>query len=625
MEDSTFSFIPDNQEQNSMQFMEEGPAMQFEPLREGPAKIKVIGVGGGGGNAVNHMYRQGIHGVEFIVCNTDAKALEASPVPNKIVLGKLGAGNVPERAKQLALEHKEEIKQAISNDTQMLFITAGMGGGTGTGAAPVIAEIAKSIELDDDMVKRILVVAIVTEPFSFEGSIRRNQAAAGIEELKKHVDAILVINNDKLRKYGDVPLKQAFSKADDVLLTAAKGIAEIITVSAYVNIDFRDVNTVMEKSGTALMGAGFGSGEDRAQKAIETATTSVLLNDNDIRGAKNILLYFSCSPEKQITMDELGTVTDYITKLTGNNGANVIWGIGDDDSLNDELHITLIATGFEPLPGVVIHELDKVDEATPKAPENNVRPAETVVIPRDVHEQPVDESGMHIVHKATTAMATEVANAAVEASHAEVPQQPQATVPQSNGGYENPFDTMPTNQIGNRRYITLESPAVEEVEEPVAVELPAEEPVQVASNSHLDEIRVFSKPRVQQTAEPVKQEPVFHIQHTEVFEAPAPVEAHQLSEQQTAEQQIARAFTPRTEESIDMKVRERAERIKRLNDMLLNDPDGPRKVEDMTTAQLTDEPIFESSHSSESDAARTQLRSDGSFGQGIRFLEDLPD
>ena len=311
---------------NQAQFMHPATSMQFEPLRQQPAKIKVIGVGGGGGNAVNHMFRQGIHGVDFIVCNTDAKALAASPVPNKIELGKLGAGNIPEHARKAALEHKDEIREAISDDTQMLFITAGMGGGTGTGAAPVIAEIAKSIEINDEMVPRILVVAIVTMPFSFEGKRRKEQAAAGIEELKKHVDAILVINNDKLRHLGNLPLNQAFSQADDVLLTAAKGIAEIITVSAYVNIDFRDVNTVMEKSGTALMGAGEGQGENRARQAIEEATTSVLLDDNDIRGAKNILLYFSYSPSHQITMDELGEVTDYITDLTGNNETNVIWG-----------------------------------------------------------------------------------------------------------------------------------------------------------------------------------------------------------------------------------------------------------------------------------------------------------
>ena len=376
MDDSTKTINMDfSSDNNSFNSLSGSMSMEFESVHEQPAKNKVIGVGGGGGNAVNHMYRQGIRGVDFIVCNTDAKALDSSPVPNKIVLGKLGAGNVPERAKKLALEHRDEIREAISDDTQMLFITAGMGGGTGTGAAPVIAEIAKSIELEDEMVPRILVVAIVTMPFSFEGKKRREQAMQGIEELKKHVDAILIINNDKLRDlHGDLPFTKAFAQADDVLLTAAKGIAEIITVSAYVNIDFRDVNTVMEKSGTALMGAGQAAGDDRASKAIKEATTSVLLDDNDIRGAKNILLYFSCSPNNQITMDELGEVTDFLTDLTKSSETNIIWGIGDDESLNDELRITLIATGFEQKPGPRRRDIDAnpIAAETPKNKEASI-------------------------------------------------------------------------------------------------------------------------------------------------------------------------------------------------------------------------------------------------------------
>lgn len=321
--------------------------LEFDSPKEQSSYIKVIGVGGGGSNAVNNMYAQGIQGVDFIVCNTDMKSLNNSPVPNKIILGELGAGNIPEVARKAALEHKDDIREAIVNNTQMLFITAGMGGGTGTGAAPVIAEIAKQIELEDETVKRILVVAIVTVPFTFEGRRRHLQAESGIEELRKHVDSILVINNDKLRQLGNLTFREAFKQADDVLYTAVKGIAEIITVSAYVNIDFHDVNTVMENSGTALMGAGVGTGETRAKDAIVAASTSVLLNDNDISGAKNILLYFSYSPNYEISMDELGEVTDYITQITGNIDTDVIWGAGADDNLGDELKITLIATGFE--------------------------------------------------------------------------------------------------------------------------------------------------------------------------------------------------------------------------------------------------------------------------------------
>lgn len=640
MEDSTFSFN-----------LQESATMQFEPLHEGPAKIKVIGVGGGGGNAVNHMYRQGIHGVEFIVCNTDAKALESSPVPNKIVLGKLGAGNVPSHAREMALAHKDEIRQAISDDTQMLFITAGMGGGTGTGAAPVIAEIAKNIELDDDMVKRILVVAIVTEPFFFEGRKRLEQAKAGIEELKKYVDAILVINNDKLRKYGNVPLKQAFSQADDVLLTAAKGIAEIITVSAYVNIDFRDVNTVMENSGTALMGAGEGHGEDRARQAIEAATTSVLLNDNDICGAQNILLYFSCSPDHQITMDELGEVTDYLTDLTGNNGANVIWGIGDDENLNDELRITLIATGFKQKPGPIVHKLDE-SKKTPDpdpTPSNNPSdespsdqqtetPAQQPVA-QDVYEEPVDESGICIVHKAVTQQPeATIQQPAAEIQQPVAPiQQPAAEIQQpvaeaqhqtSNikpqPSFDNPFDSVEISKIDGKRHLTLEMPNSDEVAESVAPVVDVVEPVAVEQN-HFDQIRLIKR-----TVEPVvKNEPVAFEAPVEASNSQAPVQQNPLfdapSNSHYADQQLERAFTPQTPRSDDQKIMDRAMRIRRMNELLRNDPDGPRKIEEMTTEQLTGEPIFYTSHSSESDAARTTIGASGTMSSGMSFLDNLPD
>ncbi len=308
--------------------------------------IKVIGVGGGGSNAVNFMFDQGINGVDFIICNTDAQALDSSPIPTKIQLGKgLGAGNIPAVAQKAAEEKSDEIKAILEKNTQMLFITAGMGGGTGTGAAPVIASIAKEIDLLDDQENKILTVAIVTLPFSFEGRKRKLQAEEGIKELRKHVDAILVINNDKLREFGDLPLGKAFEKADNILATAAKGIAEIITVKAFVNIDFRDVNTVMKKSGVALMGSGIAEGENRAYKAIEMAINSPLLNDNNIRGAQNILLYFA-SGNAEVTMDEIAEITDYIVNEAGMD-VDIIWGAGKDDSLGEKLSITLVATGFD--------------------------------------------------------------------------------------------------------------------------------------------------------------------------------------------------------------------------------------------------------------------------------------
>ncbi len=308
--------------------------------------IKVIGVGGGGSNAVNFMYNQGINGVDFIICNTDAQALDASPIPTKVQLGKgMGAGNIPSVAKKAAEEKADEIKAILEKNTQMLFITAGMGGGTGTGAAPVIAALAKEIELSDDLENKILTVAIVTLPFSFEGRKRILQAEEGVKELRKHVDAILIIKNDRLREFGDLPLGQAFEKADNILTTAAKGIAEIITVKAFVNIDFRDVNTVMKQSGVALMGSGIAEGENRAYNAIEMAINSPLLNDNNIKGAQNILLYFS-SGISLPTMDEITEITDFILTEVGKD-VDIIWGAGIDESLGEKLSITLIATGFD--------------------------------------------------------------------------------------------------------------------------------------------------------------------------------------------------------------------------------------------------------------------------------------
>lgn len=312
--------------------------IKFDPM-EKPNIIKVIGVGGGGSNAVTHMFTEGIQGVDFILCNTDHQALEKSPVAIKIHLGKrtLGAGNVPSVGRDAALETVDEIREILSNNTKMLFVTAGMGGGTGTGAAPVVAAVAK--ELD------ILTVGIVTLPFSCEGKRRRQQALEGIEELRKNVDTLLVISNDKLRdEYGDMKLTQAFKKADEVLKTAAKGIAEIITVTGYVNVDFQDVNTVMRDSGKAIMGSGYAEGEDRAMKAVEEAVHSPLLNDSDITGAKNILIYITSGTD-EVSLDEVMEITEYVQDATG-NCSEVIWGNGEDISLGKGINVTLIATGF---------------------------------------------------------------------------------------------------------------------------------------------------------------------------------------------------------------------------------------------------------------------------------------
>ena len=305
--------------------------------------IKVIGVGGGGSNAINHMFNQGIKGVDFVICNTDAQALENSAVPNKIQLGidlteGLGAGANPKIGEQSAVESMAEIKSMLTTNTKMIFITAGMGGGTGTGAAPIIARMAKDLD--------ILTVGIVTIPFHFEGTMRNEQAQIGVENLRQNVDSLVVINNNKLRDvYGNLGFKAGFSKADEVLATAARGIAEVITHHYTQNIDLRDAKTVLSNSGTAIMGSATSSGANRAQIAINKALDSPLLNDNKIAGAKNVLLLIVSGTE-EITIDEIGEISDHIQAEAG-HGANIIMGVGDDETLDGSVSITVIATGFD--------------------------------------------------------------------------------------------------------------------------------------------------------------------------------------------------------------------------------------------------------------------------------------
>lgn len=327
--------------------------MNFDIPTGEPSIIKVFGVGGGGGNAVNHMHSLGIKDVEFVIGNTDAQALANSPIPIKIQLGNAltqgrGAGNKPDVGMEAANEALDAIVEVLSKDTKMVFITAGMGGGTGTGAAPVIAKAAQELG--------ILTVGIVTLPFRFEGPKRLKHALEGIKEMQNYVDSLLVINNERIREiYGNLQLSESFAKADDVLAIAAKGIAEIITVHGYINVDFADVETVMRGSGVALMGSGKASGPDRAKIAVEQALNSPLLNNCNIQGAKNIL-YNIQSGTSEITMDELGLIGDYIQNSAG-NGADVIWGNGIDTNLTDEISITIIATGFS---SSVIPELQSI-------------------------------------------------------------------------------------------------------------------------------------------------------------------------------------------------------------------------------------------------------------------------
>ena len=367
--------------------------------------IKAIGIGGGGSNAINYMFNQGIKGVDFVICNTDAQALNNSGVPNKIQLGVnltegLGAGANPEVGSQSAIESTEDIKGMLNVNTKMVFITAGMGGGTGTGAAPVIAKMAREMD--------ILTVGIVTTPFSFEGKIRNEQAQKGIENLKEHVDSLIIINNNKLREvYGNLGFKAGFSKADEVLSTAAKGIAEVITHHYTQNIDLKDANTVLSNSGTAIMGAAEASGDGRAQEAIRKALDSPLLNDNKITGAKNVLLLI-VSGDQEITIDEIGDINDHIQEQSG-FGANIIMGVGEDLNLGDSVSVTIIATGFNAdqqneitniEPEKIIHSLEEEDNLFNQKPlKNDISSKEIEEESEDkiVHvleEEPIDENGL---------------------------------------------------------------------------------------------------------------------------------------------------------------------------------------------------------------------------------------
>jgi cell division protein FtsZ len=367
--------------------------VQFNIPKEQRSIIKVIGVGGGGSNAVNYMYKQGIVGVDFAICNTDNQSLELSPVPTKIQLGPSltegrGAGSKPEIGKQACLESLDEIKSFLDDGTKMLFVTAGMGGGTGTGAAPILAELARDMG--------ILTVGIVTLPFDFEGGRRNNFAHEGIQALKQNVDALIVISNNKLREiHGDLILSEAFGKIDNILTTAAKGIAEIITVAGIINVDFEDVNTVMRNSGVALMGTATAEGQDRALEAVNGALNYPLLEENDISGAKHILLNITYGKD-QITMAEVSKITEVIKNRAGFD-TDLIWGTCQEESLGDQISVTVIATGFEPQsPKLAVKEEPKVlENEVPKEEDQsyakeNSEALQSETIPYQNHQGPFE-------------------------------------------------------------------------------------------------------------------------------------------------------------------------------------------------------------------------------------------
>ena len=567
--------------------MPESQLIAFDSPLNQSSYIKVIGVGGGGNNAVNHMFRKGISGVDFIVSNTDMKALNGSPVPNKLVLGHegLGVGGRPAKARKAAEEKADEIKELFEHNTKMIFITAGMGGGTGTGAAPVIARLAKEIKLeaeDDDDPAQILVVAVVTTPFVFEGNRRLQQAMDGVEELRKYVDSILVINNEKLRSYGNLVMSDAFSMANDVLLTAVKGIAEIITLNAYVNIDFRDVYTVMENSGTALMGIGEGEGDNRARQAVEEATTSVLLNDNDISGAKNVLLYFSYGKDHEITMDEMGEVADYISAKTGSTDTNVIWGTGFDESLGEKVKITLIATGFE-----------QSEPTDPKRYELKETPEEPKQVPLNNITEPT------IVHPAPGAPASGLNNVVDRVINV-------------SGDYVPPAIQ------------TVDTPV--EPGMPVAQSKPADTPRRNVYNLYDDEVKTETPTRPQEPTDDGIHLVSRESSQTEVA-APATKPAEPVVQQRPDVWHREPAAAPTRQSQtgkLDMMAMDRAERIKAINNLLRNDINGAQKVESMSIAELTGEEIDLGLHSNQTEASDSVIAPDGSVRPNTSLFQ-LPD
>ena len=548
--------------------------MQFEMLKEKSSIIKVVGVGGGGGNAVNHMYRQGIMGVDFIICNTDAQALELSPIPNKVQLGAsltegMGAGSIPEVGKNSAIENIDDVKEMLGSNTRMLFITAGMGGGTGTGASPIIAKAAK--ELD------ILTVAIVTTPFSFEGKRRRMQAEEGLEELKKYVDSYLVISNDRLREiFGNLTLGSAFGQADDILTTAAKGIAEIITVPGYINVDFKDVRTVMKESGVAIMGSYAAEGENRALRAVEGALLSPLLKDNEIEGARYILLNIS-SGEKEVTMDEVSIITDFIQDQAGLS-ADLIWGNCSDASLGDKISVTIIATGFQTKEERVLSEEN--------APKKQYLTPDTPLI------RPVNEFSNRVAEIQTPVnqvIAPVQPTATVEVPRTEQPQKSQNDLFGGMFVTENKKE----QEITIRHQLIEEEPEIQpekkeendiefsvKVAEPISFDLPRSTPQPQVNNSHQNQFEQTPSP--QTNPEPAVQKPAYGVDEY------------------------------KTDDSIEEQLRKSKERILRLKDlsMKLRSTTGLQELENEPAYKRKQMQLKEVPHSSESQVSRFTLSSE---------------
>ncbi len=544
--------------------------LKFDLPKDKSSIIKVLGVGGGGGNAVNHMYSQGIKGVDFVICNTDLQVLEASAIPNKIQLGTgltagLGAGSNPEVGKKAAMEAIEDVIEVLGVNTKMIFITAGMGGGTGTGAAPIIAKTAR--ELD------ILTVGIVTTPFTFEGKKRKNHADEGIEQLKKSVDCLLIISNDKIKEmYGNLPLRQAFSHANDILTTAAKGIAELITDTGYINVDFEDVKTVMSNSGVALMGSATAEGENRAIDAVKAALASPLLNDNQILGAKNILLNIS-SGTQEVLMDEVELISSYIQDEAGLT-ADVIFGTSFDENLGDKIAVTLIATGFETRENIIV--------------QTNTEPRNKHVL----YETP-KKSEMVVSHLLDT-----VINDSVE------PKTPVAP-------------TEPTPEVASIKEVIATEP---EPKEEIRFELKIEEEETMETDTHI-EFESIDQQIKNKVLDVMAQESM-----NDEMEGSISNDIHFDLNMELEEE----APTMNAEEQ-ELRIEQHIQRIKELKNLnvTINSPGGIRDLEKEPAYKRRNKKLNDVPHSSESQVSRLTLFEDAANKTGIRtnnsFLHDNVD
>lgn len=557
--------------------------MKFDLPKDQSSIIKVIGVGGGGSNAVNHMYRQGITGVDFIICNTDQQALDLSPIPNKIQLGSTltegrGAGSNPEVGKNAAIENVDELKELFEKNTQMVFITAGMGGGTGTGAAPIIAQTAKEMG--------ILTVGIVTIPFTFEGRRRKTQADLGLEELRAQVDTMLIICNDKLRQmHGNLKISEAFSKADDVLTVAAKGIAEIITVAGYINVDFEDVKTVMKDGGTAIMGSASAEGESRATKAVSQALASPLLNDNDITGANYILLNIT-SGDEEVSMDEIDEITEYIQNESGNT-ADIIWGNGVDESLGSKISVTIIATGFsQSEPGGFV---------TAKKPEKIVRDLNEEVNTNITHSSE-ETAPLASTPTPTLNFSSTEQNTAENVIENEESLEEELTKEEEQTSFE--------FQIRPKAKVEGESEAKEETAEPIA-----EKPVKRYS--------------LEDELEETKEEPTSDMLDIKLTNS----SLEEISKENQGEP-TAPARSAEDEETQIRKSQERIMKLKALN-LKLRSPGGINDLEKEPAYKRRNISLDETPHSSESNVSRFSLGEDDNnktkLKQNNSFLHDNVD